>query len=76
MLKKPPLLGVFCCEYYGYNNNKHIKTANMKKNNRLETRILKAMFSYKNIIVASAWGLTAYGSMYAWMYLIMFIFGS
>ena len=44
------------------------------KNNRVETRILKAMFSYKNIIVASAWGLTAYASMYAWMYLIMFIF--
>ena len=46
------------------------------RNNRLETRILKAMFSYKNIIVASAWGLTAYASMYAWMYLIMFIFES
>tara|TARA_R110000824_G_scaffold22444_1_gene82120 strand:- start:91 stop:297 length:207 start_codon:yes stop_codon:yes gene_type:complete len=46
----------------------------MKTKNRVETRILKAMFSYKNIIVASAWGLTAYASMYAWMYLIMFIF--
>ena len=46
------------------------------RNNRLETRILKAMFSYKNIIVASAWGITAYASMYAWMYLIMFIFES
>ena len=44
------------------------------KNNRLETRILKAMFSYKNIAIGTAWCLTAYGSMYAWMYLIMFIF--
>ena len=46
------------------------------KNNRLETRILKAMFSYKNIIVATAWLLTTYGAMYVWMYLIMFIFES
>ena len=46
----------------------------MKTKNRVETRILKAVFSYKNIIVASAWGLTAYASMYASMYLIMFIF--
>ena len=46
------------------------------RNNRLETRILKAMFSYKNIIVASAWGLTAYASMYVWMWVIVMIFES
>jgi len=45
-----------------------------KKNNRVETRILKAIFSSKNIILGSTWVLTAYASMYAWMYLIMFIF--
>ena len=48
----------------------------MKTKNRIETRILKAMFSYKNIIVATAWLLTTYGAMYFWMYLIMFIFES
>ena len=45
-----------------------------RKNNRVETRILKAMFSYKNILISTAWLLTAYGSMYAWMYLMILIF--
>ena len=44
------------------------------KNNRLETRILKAMFSYKNIAIASLWGITAYASMYVWMWIMIFIF--
>tara|TARA_B110000305_G_scaffold240002_1_gene309314 strand:+ start:1681 stop:1830 length:150 start_codon:yes stop_codon:yes gene_type:complete len=45
-----------------------------RKNNRVETRILKAMFSYKNIAISTAWVLTAYGSMYAWMWMITLIF--
>ena len=44
------------------------------KNNRIETRIFKAMFSYKNIALGSAFFITSYLSMYVWMYLIMFIF--
>ena len=44
------------------------------KKNRVETRILRAMFSYKNIAIGTSWLITAYASMYAWMYLIMFIF--
>ena len=44
------------------------------KKNRVETRILKAMFSYKNIAIGTAWCLTAYGSMYLWMYLMIIIF--
>jgi hypothetical protein len=45
-----------------------------RKNSRVETRILKAMFSYKNIAISTAWVLTAYGSMYAWMWMITLIF--
>ncbi len=44
------------------------------KKNRVETRILKAMFNYKNIIIATAWLMTTYGAMYFWMYLMLFIF--
>ncbi len=44
------------------------------KKNRLETRILKAMFNYKNIIIATAWLMTAYGSMYVWMWIMILIF--
>jgi len=46
----------------------------MKKNNRVETRILRAVFNYKNIILGGTWLLTSYAAMYVWMYLIMFIF--
>lgn len=54
-----------------FNQKLNMKT---RKNSRVETRILKAMFSYKNIAISTAWVLTAYGSMYAWMWMITLIF--
>ena len=37
-------------------------------------RILKSIFNYKNIAIGTAWFLTAYGSMYIWMEIMILIF--
>ena len=44
--------------------------------NKTEVQILKEMLTYKNIIIASLWGITSYASMYVWMWVIVMIFGS
>ena len=43
---------------------------------KTEVQILKEMLTYKNIIIASLWGLTTYASMYVWMWVIVMIFES